>query len=110
DSSLGEQEYKAHGRADGDAKAKLTLRSIMTNSTSRLITVLLVCVSALSSLGLIACYFNRGWLTIQNAANLAQIFASFAVGISLLFIATQIRLQTQLARGANSQSFVNVVP
>ena len=79
----------------------------MSKPGSKLVTVLLACVASVSTLGLIACYLNRGWLTIQSAASLAQIFASFAVGISLLFIATQIRLQTQLARGANSQSFVN---
>lgn len=56
--------------------------------------------------GLIVCYLDRGWLSIQSAANLASIFASAAVGFSLLFIAFQINRQTELARASNSQSFV----
>jgi hypothetical protein len=80
----------------------------MPNLTSRLITLLLACIATLSTIGLIACYLDRGWLNSQSAANLAQIFGSLAVGISLVFIAKQVQLQTQLARGANSQSLVNV--
>lgn len=57
--------------------------------------------------GLIFCYSGRGWLSIQSAAQLASIFASAAVGCSLLFIAYQLRRQTQLARASNSQSFVS---
>lgn len=76
-------------------------------TTSTLFLILLASLTAILAGGLIACYWNRGWLTIQNAANLAQIFGSLAVGFSLLFIAIQLRQQTKLARGSNSQSFVN---
>lgn len=90
-------------------------------STSKLFIILFAVVTAFLAIGLIACYSNRGWLSIGNAANLAQIFGSIAAGGSLLFIAgqmrqqaaqlqlqtTQLELQTSLARASNSQSFVN---
>lgn len=89
--------------------------------TPGLFISLLVALVILLLIGLIACYLDRGWLSIESAADLAQIFGSLAVVFSLLFIArqlgqqavqlqqqaVQLRLQTQLARGSNSQSFVN---
>ncbi|SRR5258707_4351571 len=76
-------------------------------STSRLFTILFAVLTVALTIGLIACYRDRGWLNIASAAGLAQIFESIAVGLSLLFIATQLRQQTKLARSSNSQSFVN---
>jgi len=74
---------------------------------SNLLTIVFAVLTLILAVGLIACYSNRGWLTIGTAANLSQIFGSIAVGLSLLFIATQLKLQTNLARASNSQSFVN---
>lgn len=77
------------------------------SSIPTLFIILFASLTAILAVGLAACYWTRGWLTIQNAADLAQIFGSLAVGLSLLFIAIQLRQQTRLARGSNSQSFVN---
>jgi hypothetical protein len=74
---------------------------------SNLFIIFFSVLTAILGLGLMACYWSRGWLSISSAANLASIFASVAVGISLLFIATQLRQQNKLARASNSQSFVN---
>lgn len=93
----------------------------MNLSTSMLFIILLSVLAAILAIGLIACYWNRGWLSIGNAANLATIFGSIAAGGSLVFIAVQmgqqatqlqlqtdqLKLQTSLARASNSQSFVN---
>ncbi len=78
-------------------------------STSKLFTILFAVLTVVLTIGLIACYRDRGWLSIASAANLAQIFASIFVGLSLLFVAAQLRQQTNLARSSNSQSFVNSV-
>lgn len=72
----------------------------------KLFIAFLVLLIIILSTGLISCYLDRGWLSFQSAANLASIFASAAVGFSLLFIAFQINRQTELARASNSQSFV----
>jgi hypothetical protein len=73
---------------------------------SKLFTIFLAILTVILGIGLAACYRGRGWLSIASAADLASIFESAAVGLSLLFIATQVRQQNKLARASNSQSFV----
>jgi hypothetical protein len=75
---------------------------------SKLFIVLLSSLCVVLAIGLGACYWNRGWLTISSAADLFSIFASLAVAVSLLFIGHQVKQQTRLAKAANSQAFVNV--
>ena len=79
----------------------------------KLFTIFLAILTIILSIGLAACYWNRGWLSIQSAAYLASIFQAMSVVLSLSFIAAQLRQQTisvrqqaELARAANSQSFV----
>jgi hypothetical protein len=76
-------------------------------TTPGLFIVLLASLNIILVIALAACYWDRGWLSIQSAADLAQIFGSLAVAFSLLFIAVQLRQQTRLARGSNSQAFVS---
>lgn len=76
-------------------------------STSALFIILLGFVNVALFLGLLGSYTNRGWLRITNAGDLAQIVESIAVIGSILFIATQLRQQTRLAKASNSQLLVN---
>lgn len=64
--------------------------------------------------GLLACYFNRGWISFQNAAYLATILEAIAVSFTFVLIAQQLvsqnknlEFQNQLAKASNSQSFVH---
>ena len=75
---------------------------------SRLFLILLSSLCFLVIIGLAACYWHRGWLTIANVKDLFSILASLGGVASLLFIAHQINRQTQLAKASNSQAFVNV--
>jgi hypothetical protein len=76
-------------------------------STSALFIILLAFLNVVLFAGLMASYANRGWLSFANAGDMAQIFEAIAVGLSLLFIATQLQQQTRLAKAANSQLLVN---
>ena len=76
-------------------------------STSALFIILLAVLNVVLFVGLMASYANRGWLRITNAGDLAQVVESIAVIASILFIATQLRQQTRLAKASNSQLLVN---
>jgi hypothetical protein len=66
----------------------------------KLFTILLAVLSTVLAIGLGACYWERGWLTIDSAADLFSIFASIAVVVSLMFIAYQVEQQARLARAS----------
>src|SRR5437868_6427622 len=74
----------------------------------KIFTFIFALLTAILAVGLVACYWDKGWLSIQSAANLASIFESLAVGFTIFFIAAQLRQQTRLTRASNSQAFVNV--
>jgi len=75
---------------------------------SRLVLILISILLLIVTVGLVACYWERGWLSIANVKDLFSIVASVGAVGSLLFIAFQFNLQSRLAKAANSQSFVNV--
>lgn len=75
--------------------------------TWRLYSLSITFISVLLLIGLLACYRNKGWLTIENASYLATIGGTVIGAITLISIAVQLRQQTKLARAANSQSFLD---
>lgn len=75
---------------------------------ARLLFILSLIITVLSSVGLIACYMHAGVLSIENASYLATIGGSVVGAVSLIFIAIQLNQQTKLTRAGNSLSFVNL--
>lgn len=56
---------------------------------------------------LIASYAQKGWLTIDSAADIATVVGSMVAVVTLIGISSQLRQQSRLARAANSQTFVS---
>jgi hypothetical protein len=83
-------------------------------------TFVLAVLNGILGIALLACYFQRGWLSLQNAYFLFSILQSVAVVVSLVFIllqleqqsrqleqqSKQLEQQSNLARATNSQSLV----
>jgi hypothetical protein len=76
-------------------------------------TFVLAILNVILGVALLACYLQRGWLSLQNAYFLFSILQSIAVVVSLVFILLQLQQQSRqleqqsnLARATNSQSLV----